>query len=75
MKISRATTFPDFHSDSCGQKSSSKSFQIRRHSETEISVPAVEFTAVLIKKYSISGSPLYTQQARVQPPDVLCSTS
>ena len=52
-------TEPDFQSDSCGQKSSSKSFQIRRHSETEISVTAVEFTAVLIKKYSISGSPLY----------------
>jgi hypothetical protein len=28
------------------------------HTETEISVPAVEFTAVLIKKYSVSGSPL-----------------
>eukprot|EP01047_Picozoa_sp_COSAG01_P049600 COSAG01_NODE_4932_length_4605_cov_70.743351_5_plen_105_part_00 len=57
MKNSRATTFADFRSDSCGQKSSSKSFQIALRSETEISVPAVEFTAVLIKKYSVSGSP------------------
>jgi hypothetical protein len=59
VKNSRATTFADFRSDSCGQKSSSKSFQITLRSETEISVPAVEFTAVLIKKYSVSGSPLY----------------
>jgi hypothetical protein len=36
VKISRATTFADFRSDSCGQKSSSKSFQITLRSETEI---------------------------------------
>ena len=32
---------------------------ILMNSESEISVPAVEFTAVLIKKYSVSGSPVH----------------